>query len=122
MISNHLRKEEEAVYREVCKRRGIEFLHVGLPENPVDNVEDYMREADVVVTLGRGAMEAMACGRNVIISDVYGLDGMVTPETYPELIRNNLSGRRYAKEVNVKNFSRELDKYSPDYSESLVRL
>jgi len=122
VISNHMSEQNETVYRKVCKERNIEFIHVGLPENPVQNVEDYIKSVDVVVTLGRGAMEAMSCGRNVIISDVHGLDGMVTPSTYPEIIKNNLSGRRYSNKVTVKNFGQELDKYNPAHSTELKKI
>ena len=122
VVSNHMSQSNEKIYRKVCKAKGVEFEHVGLPENPVKDVEQYINSSDIVVTLGRGAMEAMACGRNVILSDVHGLDGMVTPKSYPELIKNNLSGRRYAKKLSVKNFTKELEKYSPSYSSQLIDL
>lgn len=112
VVSNHYPEEHRKIYEEVCKERGLDIAHVGLPENPVTNVEDYMNNADIVITLGRGAMEAMTLGRNVIVSDIHGMDGMLTSEMYLESIKNNLSGRRYARKVTKKNFERELDKYS----------
>ena len=112
VVSNHYLGEHKEIYEAVCKKRGIELLHVGLPENSVTNVEDYMNDNDIVITLGRGAMEAMSLGRNVIISDIHGMDGMLTPEIYFESIKSNLSGRRFAKKLTVENFEKELDKYS----------
>ncbi len=112
VLSNHLEDWQEEIYKKVCKQRRIGFLHVGLPENPVQDVEKYINESDVVVTLGRGAMESMACQRNVIISDIHGVDGMLTPEIYKESIKNNLSGRRYHKRLTKDLFEKELDRYS----------
>lgn len=112
VVSNHYTEEHKKVYESVCKDRDINLVHVGLPENSVANVEDYINNSDVVVTIGRGAMESMALGRNVIISDIHGMDGMLTSDSYLESVKNNLSGRRYAKTVTRKNFETELDKYS----------
>lgn len=122
VISNHLEPEQEKIYKKVCQERNIEFIHIGLPEKPVQNVEDYINKVDIVVTLGRGALEAMACGRNVIISDRNGLDGMITPSNYHELIKNNLSGRRYNRPLTEEIFKTELDKYSDAYSQDFLRI
>ncbi len=121
VLSNHMAKEHEKIYLEECKKRDIEMIHVGLPENPVKDVEKYINMVDVVVTVGRGAMESMACGRNVIVSDINGIDGMVTPDTFNELMKNNFSGHRYHREVTKKAFAQELDKYSSEYSEWLIK-
>ncbi len=122
VVSNHYPEEHRKIYEEVCKEKGLDIVHVGLPENPVTNVEDYMNNADVVITLGRGAMEAMTLGRNVIVSDIHGMDGILTPEMYSESIKNNLSGRRYAKKLTKKNFERELDKYSVENGDEMERI
>jgi methyl-accepting chemotaxis protein len=119
VLSNHLEEWQEDIYKEVCESRNIDFLHVGLPENPVQNVEEYINESDVVVTLGRGAMESMACERNVIISDIHGVDGMLTPQLYEESIQNNLSGRRYHKKLTKDLFEEELNKYSVSNAEKM---
>jgi glycosyltransferase involved in cell wall biosynthesis len=59
--------------------------------------EDY-NNADLVVSLGRGVYEGLACGRPVIVYDsrTYngGLyDGLVTEENFDKLLRFNCSGR-----------------------------
>lgn len=120
VLSNHMAKGHEKIYSEECKKRNIEMTHVGLPENPVTDVEKYINMVDVVVTVGRGAVKSMACGRNVIVSDINGIDGMVTPDTFGELIKNNFSGHRYHRKVTKKAFAQELDKYSSEYSEWLI--
>lgn len=122
VVSNHYPEEHKKIYEEICKKRKIDITHVGLPNNSVANVEDYMNDADVVITLGRGAMESMTLGRNVIVSDIHGMDGMLTPEMYSESIKNNLSGRRYAKKLTKKNFEEELDKYSVENGGEMQRI
>jgi len=112
VVSNHYPEEHRKIYETVCKRRGLDITHVGLPDNSVTNVEDYMNNADIVITLGRGAMEAMSLGRNVIVSDIYGMDGMLNSKVYLESVKNNLSGRRYRRKVTEDRFETELDKYS----------
>ena len=80
--------------------KGIEFTSLNKFANPVWNVEDYINDADLVVSLGRGAYEAMACSRLVFVWDHrrYQLeigDGIVTLGNIDQLLRTNCSGRYY---------------------------
>ena len=122
VISNHLSSEQEEIYKSVCREKGIEYLHIGLPDNPVFNVEDYINKADIIVTIGRGAIESIMCGRNVIISDIYGIDGMLTPTLYSESMKNNLSGRRFGKKLTKEIFEEELGKYSVSNAKEMQKI
>ena len=48
--------------------------------NPVWKIEELMRESDLVVSLGRGAYEAMACGCPVVYSATGGVPELVGEE------------------------------------------
>lgn len=80
-------------------KRGITLIALNKFKNPVWDVENYMNNVDMVISLGRGAYEALACGRPVLVLDnrqymeVKG-DGIVTPENILDLIECNFSGRK----------------------------
>lgn len=97
--SDDLNRSLELIFRNA----GIEFHALNKYENPAWDVENFINQHDLVITLGRGAYEAMACGRPVLIldkrpyvNDTLG-DGLLTPDNFNQVIRNNCSGRRYKR-------------------------
>lgn len=87
----------------MLKCTGIEFYSLNKYRNPVWTVEKHINDVDLVITLGRGAYESMACGRPVLVLDrrpyvgkILG-DGLITPDNIDQAIRNNCSGRRYMR-------------------------
>lgn len=119
IISNHYTKNVKQIIKRTCEDMGIGLTHVGLPENPVDNVEDYINKADLVITLGRGALESMSCERNVIIYDVHGGDGFVNDKNFYEIRKNNFSGRKFGNKYSAEDFKLELEKYNPNIGKKL---
>jgi hypothetical protein len=102
----------------VCENRGWELRAVDNEHRGL-GLEADMNEADVVVGLGRSAMEGMACGRAVLVLDSraytpYAMDGLVTSENVQSLLECNLSGRRFAREATLESVSAELDGYRPE--------
>jgi len=92
------------------------------PERPI---EDQIAEADLVIALGRGALEAMAQGKPVIVADnrkymggAYG-DGYLTEAVLHESARCNFSGRRFSIPVTREWLRKELAQYDPGDSERL---
>lgn len=85
---------------EICKSIGYTFTSNNKFKNPVNDTYNKINNADVVISLGRGAYETMACGKPVIVldhrdySDCFA-DGLLTLENINESIKNNCSGRRY---------------------------
>ena len=65
-----------------------------------DGVRAAMQWADLVCTSGRGVYEALSCGKNAMVVNWCGIDGMVTPESILELRKCNCSGRRYGYQWN----------------------
>jgi hypothetical protein len=78
--------------------RGIKFNSANKFLNPKFNIEDYINDSDMVISLGRGAYEALACGRAVLVLDkrpyqqMMG-EGLILPSNFWEFIRRNCSGR-----------------------------
>lgn len=93
---------------------GIKFRHLGYTSHPKFNVEDYINESDIVVSLGRGVLEAMACQRPVIVYDRRRGDGYINESTYRRSRMNNFSGRAYCLECRTKIIKGEIEKYNPD--------
>lgn len=90
-------------------------------ERETKNVEDLIYKADLVIGFGRGILEAMSCGRNVISADyritymdgVYG-GGMVTEENFDKLAQNNFTGRPKSIQFTIPKFLKEVKKYDAD--------
>lgn len=87
-------------------------------------IEDQIAKADLCITLGRGALEAMAQGKPVLVADnreYIGAkgDGYVTAENISEIAKCNFSGRRFQYPLTREWIEAELAKYNPDDSDFL---
>ena len=78
-----------------------------------------IEEADIIFTLGRGAVEAMIMGRIPIIYDYQGGDGLVTVENFEEIMKCNFSGRRFQLEYTVEDLVNEIKKYDSSQANHL---
>lgn len=89
-------------------------------------IEAQIEWADLVIAIGRGALEAMAQGKPVLAADnrpyigAVG-DGYVTAENILELAKHNFSGRRYRHPLTREWVEAELAKYDADDSDFLYR-
>lgn len=122
VLSNHYSGEIKEKLEKVSEELGLNIVHVGLPENSVNNVEDYINQADLVITLGRGALESMSCGRNVLVYDIHGADGMVDENNFFEIRKNNFSGRKYSLGYSVEDLKKELSTYNKKNGLNLRKL
>ena len=99
----------------------IEFSKIGIS---TWNLEEIINEADLVVSIGRGVYESMACGRPVLIYDertyngAFG-DGLVTLETFNESAKFNCTGKRFRKIFTKESLIEEIKKYDSSISQSL---
>lgn len=100
-------------------RKGIVFSSLNKYTNPVWETEKEIWQNDLVISLGRGAYEALACGRPVLVVDHRPYigktlaDGMITPENIDELAQCNFSGRYRKLLPDLPRFiDRELEFYN----------
>ncbi|HPJ95104.1 MAG TPA: glycosyltransferase [Deltaproteobacteria bacterium] len=101
----------------------INCYHIGEKPGSIhqNDLAARLNEADIVFTLGRGAIETMMCGKIPIIFDYQGGDGMVTPDNICELMTCNFSGRLYGKQYNVKEIINEIKRYNPENASILQK-
>lgn len=110
-----------SVIESACKQLGVRFSHIS-KYRPRYDVEVAINAVDLVVSLGRGCYEAMACGRNVIVFDdrpyqESWADGMITPANIEELLRFNCSGRARKLTWGTEDLVSAMSEYSPRYGE-----
>jgi len=106
----------------ICLKNGWNFSSNNKFTNPIFNIEDKINKADLVVTLGRGAYEAMSCGKNVLVADWRPyqeplMDGLLNPNNIDEIIKNNCSGRCLKIKFNEETLTNEINKYDNKLSE-----
>jgi len=98
-------------------KSNFDILEIGNPPNP--NIKDELDKCDLVVARGRGAYEAMALSKNVIISGnnsgrggkTEWMDGFVDDTTFYKYRENNCSGRyNKTKVTDVNIFLEQLNK------------
>lgn len=111
VISGIIDSRTLSVIRSATGRLGIELVVVGRDGDRPWAMEDVLPEFDIVFSLGRGAIEAMACGRAVFVYDVHGADGWVTPETVGEIERCTFSGKRFRRDLSEDELAAELEGY-----------
>ena len=110
LISNRVASKVYRTIKDACKKLKLKLIVIG-KMNSVLNVEDYINKADIVVSLGRGILEAMACGRAAIVYDYQGGDGMITEENITEIRKHNFSGRTFKKNFDITELILEIEKY-----------
>lgn len=126
LLSNYYREEE--IVRKACELAGgLELSWIGENSTPVWEVEKYIEQADIVITLGRGALQAIAMGRAVIVSGPISADGLVTPDNFENMVACNFNGRismlhvdSECKPFNAAELAEEIKKYDRVSAEALV--
>ena len=112
--------------REVCRINNWDLLIQNKYRAPVWEVESLINKADLVVGLGRGVYESMACGRNVVIFDhrpymgMGGIgDGFVDTSNVENFLKYNCSGRYSKLRFDDVLLQQEMEKYDPVVGEDL---
>jgi hypothetical protein len=122
LLKNAVDPEDFEVLQTFFAKRGISFDLVGGPNSRPD-VVTAINEADLVVTWGRGALEALACERQVI---AYGhdhlVDGMITSDNFYGVRTRSFNGRVVHHPLRRRTLKRELEKYNPSNTAMLRRM
>jgi hypothetical protein len=94
-----------------CVEAGFALSRLGVHSEASPHPEHAIAGADIVISLGRGVLEAMTAGRAVYILGPVGGDGWVTPESYPELERDGFSGRATDTVVDLPRLVADLGRW-----------
>jgi len=115
LIISNKQNPQSAIFQiiaEVCRDMGIKLSALGLKIGTSQwEVVDFINQNDLVISLGRGILEGMACERNVIVCDYQGIDGFIDNKSYLEIRKNNFSGRRYKRLISKNVVMNEFKKY-----------
>lgn len=88
-------------------------------------IEEIYNNVDLVITLGRGCLEAMACNRPAIVIGHWGKnqelssDGIITDKSIKEIRKSNFSSRAIRNEIGTKEIVDLIDavkKHGKDYN------
>ncbi len=121
ILSNRIDTSTEHTIREACNLLNIECTFIGSRFSEIDyfQVPNVMNQADIVFSLGRGAVEAAMCARIPIVYDYQGGDGLVRPGDLQDIMKCNFSGRSKGINFSVKTLVDEIRKYKAEYGEEL---
>ena len=104
-----------AVIREAVRRAGIELTVAGRSSGHVlDRPEHELRDYDIVFAKARAALEAMAVGCSVIVTDVPGAGPLVSAEDFHYLRSRNFGIRLLQHPHTVDWYAQQLTAYCPD--------
>lgn len=102
---------------QACDRQGMPYTAIQWELNPTWDIAPYIQEADVVISYGRGAIEAMACDKAVLVFDARRqdprADGWVTAENVAHLAQFNFSSRGRNLSWGIEELEQALYAYDP---------
>jgi hypothetical protein len=97
------------VVRHVCVPRGIDVDLLGhAAGRTVREPERLLPQYDIVFARGRSALEALAAGCAVIVSDPTGVGGLVTTRNFDAMRRRNFGVRSFTKPFASEVLSEEV--------------
>ena len=105
VVSNRMPKEQFDIVQRVVAKASWTVSYVGEPwgVRGQDDVAQLMHLSHVVISLGRGVIEAMMSGAVPIVFDYQGCDGVVTLERFSELAECNFSGRVHGEKCSAES-------------------
>jgi hypothetical protein len=117
LLSNYTKGPRARIIEDACAAAGLELRRVGAKTVATPTPEHDIAGAEIVLTLGRGALEAMAGGRAAYILGDAGGDGWVTPDSYPELEADGFSGRARGEAVGAERLAADLREWTEEIGE-----
>lgn len=125
ILSSRIDSDKENVVFEGCKLCGISVNRLGKLDKitPNSQLGAQINQADIVFSLGRGAMETMLCGRIPFVFDYMGGDGIVTPDNFYKLLSKSFSGRLTFTKYTAKMVEEEIrTHYSAESAKEIKKL
>lgn len=117
-LSNYKKWNNFKAVSAACQKLQLNLRCVGSPYGRSDAVEREMNDADLVISWGRGIIEAMACARAVLSFDKLMGDGYIDENNYYSARKDNFCGYLSQRDFSsVDELVQEILKYDPRSSE-----
>jgi hypothetical protein len=114
------------IIKQACKIANVNLIINNKFKEWKWEVDEIINKSDLVISLGRGAYEAMAAGRNVVIFDQRNYtnmpaigDGIITKNNVDDYLKNNCSGRYTKRVFDAQILAEEILKYNPQHGKDL---
>ncbi|MGH2881038.1 MAG: hypothetical protein ACRDK4_15695 [Solirubrobacteraceae bacterium] len=117
ITSNYVDGPRGRLLEEACRRAGYEVEWIGTTTRPTSKPEQAIAAADIVVGLGRSALEGMAAGRAVYIYGATGTDGWVTARSYGQFEADGFAGLTDPRPGSFERLVGELRDWQPEMGE-----
>lgn len=103
----------------VCKTLNIQYEIHSKWNDPVFDLENKINEFDLVIGYGRGIIEAICCGRNVIVYDSRKYtpeqgEGLLTKFTFNLSLSCNFTGRATNRTLSITDIAHDIQKATID--------
>ncbi len=115
VLSNYPYGERLEIVRRAARELGMSVTVLGSSEGGEATLtpEEGLRRSDVVLGLGRSALEAMSCGCAVYVFGHFAADGWVTQHSYPALERDGFASLATERTVDADALCADLAGYDP---------
>jgi hypothetical protein len=114
IFGNYLRGPAADVVVEACRAAGLEPRLVGEPTTPTSMPEQAIADVEVVIGLGRCAIEGMAGRRAAYVYGIAGADGWVTGDSYETLEADGFGGLATPAVVDQAKLAADLSEWDPE--------
>lgn len=114
VLGHYLRGPAADVVSEACRAAGLEPRLVGEPTTPTGTPEQAIADVEVVIGLGRCAIEGMAGRRAVYVYGIAGADGWVTQDSYEALEADGFGGLATPTVVDKERLAADLAEWEPE--------
>ncbi len=116
-MSNNLVGARARIIEQACAKAGLQLTRAGIPSSPTATPEQRIADAEIVISLGRGILEAMASGRAAYVFGEAGGDGWVTAENYHLMESAGFDGRALGRSIDAEVMAGELAEWDEQLGE-----
>ncbi|WP_181016176.1 hypothetical protein [Pseudanabaena sp. BC1403] len=103
------------VISKVCQINGLELDVIGSGfGNEIDNLNEVLKDYDIVFATARMAIEAASCGCCVIVCDHRGFAGILTTSNWTDWYAGNLGRSILIEDISETNLTNAIAQYSPN--------
>lgn len=120
VISSKITTHNEQVISTALSKLNIDFKIFGRNHTFIEynKIPEAINSADVVISIGRGIIEAIYCERIAVSYDYLGGDGIVKPENFNKLVKNSFNGTTFGFDFTADELA---DEIMNNYSNNIVK-